>query len=189
MTIATIPPTAPPPYPTGAEAKERNNFAVAGLVFGILPLPLFGIVFSILGIIRASTLKIGRTMSIIGLVLSLLWAGGGVAAVFVTPHLIRANNAGCQVIARYDRDYPASKLTSDQAAGAPYVADLQAFRAALARAASLTHDADVHTAALTELADVELLLQYLGQQAQPDVATLAKQSSDDNVLHEACGSF
>jgi hypothetical protein len=187
--ITAIPPASAPPYPTGAEAKQKNTFAIAGLVFGILPLPPFGIVFSVLGIIRAAKVKVGMSMSVVGLVLSGLWAGGSVAAVFVAPHVIKANNAGCQVLARFDREYPASKLANDQSVPAQYIADLQAYSAALTRVATLARHAEVRTAALTELSDLELLEQYFGQHARPDAATLAKQKSDNDVLHAACGAF
>jgi hypothetical protein len=187
--MTVTPPASAPSYPTGGEAKKKNTFAVAALVFGILPLPPVGIVFGVLGIIRAAKVKIGMTMSIVGLVLSGLWAGGGVAAVFVTPHVVKSKNVGCKVLAAFDQAHPASKLAADRSDSAQYLADLQAYSATLTRVAGVTHHAEVRTAALNELSDLELLEQYVSQNAQPDAATLAKQKSDDDVLHSACGGF
>ena len=63
----------PPPFPQPPVA--RNPLATAGLVCGILPLPLFGLVFGLVGISRARRNGgYGRTRAIVGVVLALVWA-------------------------------------------------------------------------------------------------------------------
>ena len=189
QTIPVVPASALPDYPTGAEAKQKNTFAVTGLIFGILPLPIVGAVLSVLGILRSRTAKVGFRMSVVGLVLSVLWAVGGGVTAIVAPHVLKSNTHGCQIVANFDKQYPVSKLDTDRAAGAPYAADLQAYAAALNQAAGVSRHPEVKAAALTELSDIELLVQYVGQQAQPDAATIAKQKTDADVLRTACGSF
>jgi hypothetical protein len=189
QTIPAVAPVAPPEYPTGAEAKQTNPYAVAGLAFGILPLPPIGAVLSIVGIVRSRASRVGYRMSVVGLVLSILWAVGGLVTAVVAPHVLTSNTPGCQVIADFDKQYPASKLDADRTSGSSYAADLQAYRTALTKAAQVTRHPEVRVLALTELSDIELLLQYAGQNAQPDAATLAKQKTDADVLRKACGSF
>jgi hypothetical protein len=55
--------------------QEKNGFSIAGLILCFLP--LFGLIFSILGLVRSGKIGgKGRGLAIAGLVLSLVFAGG-----------------------------------------------------------------------------------------------------------------
>jgi hypothetical protein len=70
-----------PQSPYGVpQGPQTNGLATAGLVLGILPTGPVGLIFSILGIVRAGKVGgVGRTKAWVGLVLSILWIAGYIA--------------------------------------------------------------------------------------------------------------
>jgi hypothetical protein len=72
---------APGQAPYGAPQPTQpgsNGLATAGLILGILPTGIIGLIFSILGLVRAPKVGgVGRTRAWVGLVLSALWIVGG----------------------------------------------------------------------------------------------------------------
>src|SRR5690606_34402192 len=70
------PPPAPPmahPLPYSV-AQVPNGWGTAGLIFGILPTPLFGFVFSLVGLITNDPRRHSNTGSAaVGFVLSIVW--------------------------------------------------------------------------------------------------------------------
>jgi hypothetical protein len=64
-----------PDYPGGLPPKRSNGFALAGAILCIIP--ILGLIFSIIGLTRAKALAgAGRTAATVGIVLSLVFAGG-----------------------------------------------------------------------------------------------------------------
>jgi eukaryotic-like serine/threonine-protein kinase len=70
-----------PPYP--GDPYSRNGFATAALVFGILPVPPLGVIFGLVGLVRARRRRgVGRVRAILGIVFAVLWSipiGNGLA--------------------------------------------------------------------------------------------------------------
>jgi eukaryotic-like serine/threonine-protein kinase len=62
-----------PPYP--GDPYPRNGFATAALVCGILPLPPLGIIFGVIGLLRARRRRgVGRVRALLGIVFAVLWS-------------------------------------------------------------------------------------------------------------------
>jgi Protein kinase domain len=62
-----------PPYP--GDPYPRNGFATAALVCGILPLPPLGIIFGVIGLLRARRRRgVGRMRALLGVVFAVLWS-------------------------------------------------------------------------------------------------------------------
>jgi hypothetical protein len=91
-----LPTTGLPTTGTSGEPPQPNRAATASLVAGILGVTglgiLLGLGFGVAGVARSRTAHTGRTRAWIGIVLSLLWAGG---FAYVAPHVIKAADPGC----------------------------------------------------------------------------------------------
>lgn len=87
-----VPPAGGYGYPVPPQ-YQKNGFSVAGLILSILP--LLGIIFSILGLNRASKIGgKGRGMAIAGLVLSIAFIGG-YSAISIAVSKSTALDPGC----------------------------------------------------------------------------------------------
>ena len=79
-------------YPT-PQQPQKNGFAVAGFILSLLP--LLGLIFSILGLVRAGKIGgKGKGLAIAGIVLSLA-IGGGYTAALVAVSKSTALDPGC----------------------------------------------------------------------------------------------
>jgi len=77
-------PTYPAGYPYAPQEPPKtgtNGFAIAALIFGILPICFLGVIFAIVALVQTSKSgQKGKGMAIAGLVLSVLWLAGIVTA-------------------------------------------------------------------------------------------------------------
>jgi hypothetical protein len=90
--------------------QEKNGFSVAGIILCFLP--LFGLIFSILGLVRSGKIGgKGRGLAIAGLVLSLVFVGG-YAAIGVALSKSTQLDPGCTSAESSFRSMQ-SKLTAD----------------------------------------------------------------------------
>jgi serine/threonine protein kinase len=151
-----------PPAPAASSAsfgaKPRNGMATAGLVCGILPLPPFGFLFGLIGLIRSRRLRgAGQVRGILGIVFAILWVfplangiGTGLS------HLAHQLDPGCIGAGIYTRQVGA-RIQADgndvRAIGAELSTAAAELRADAARSTHAQTAADLRTAAadLTEL--------------------------------------
>jgi hypothetical protein len=179
-------PGGQPGYPT-APPKGSNGFAVAGLVFGILPAPLFGLIFSIIGLVKAKAAGgAGRVMAIIGLVLSLVWAGV-FAVVFaaVGSHVAKAVDPGCIEAESASADFE-TKSKADLGNPAALKSDLQVAINSLNDAAAKTHSGDTRQAVTKLVADLQQLLQAMDTGNLPADFD-ARITNDGTAVDTSCG--
>ena len=87
------------PYDQPPAGEPRlDGWSVAGLICGILPTVVLGLVFSVVGLVRtANPLRRGRALAMIGLVLSLLWVAGFTALGVYQEHHKTTAAAGVDV--------------------------------------------------------------------------------------------
>ena len=100
MTGATPPPPDPEagftlPSQAVAPTKRSNGFGTAAFIFGFIAFVPLGLIFGILGLVRARKVGgLGRALSWAGIALSVGWIIG-LAAPVIVPALDRASNPGC----------------------------------------------------------------------------------------------
>jgi hypothetical protein len=115
------PPSGWPPYGGGGyppPVKQGNGFAVAGIILAI-PASLLGLIFSIIGLAKSNARAgAGKTLSIVGIVLSLV---AGTAATVVVVRVVTsvahstAADPGC-ISAELDATRMDSTLSADDSA-------------------------------------------------------------------------
>lgn len=179
-------PGGQPGYPT-APPKTSNGFAVAGLIFGILPTPLFGLIFSIVGLVKSKAAAgAGRAMAIVGLVLSIVWIGGYTAlGIAIAPRAVKAADPGC-VAAESAFQSIDSKMAADAGNPTAFKADLQEAITALNDASKKTKSAETKQAVDKLAADFQQLLQAMDTGNLPaDFETTV--TNDGQAVDTACG--
>ena len=168
-----------------APAKGGNGLAIAGFITGLIGLIPFGLIFGVIGAIKAKKTS-GRVLAILGVVFALAWI---VPAAIVTPHLIKASDPGCQAAQKVSNAYPDSKINADGTDPAKLGADLQAIYAGLTDAAKKANNATAKATLTTYANDYGTLLQALSAGQQPAADLEAKMTSDEDKVNTACGKF
>jgi hypothetical protein len=180
------------PYgqPFGApQVPQTNGLATAGLVLGILPTGIIGLVFSILGLRRAGQIGgVGRGKAVTGLIFSILWTLVYVAvtiafAIGVKDGVKQA--VSCQQMERNVQTI-ANRLQTDSANPETFKADLQQIIDELNRGANTVGDtksaADMRKAA----ADYQELLTDLNSGTLPPTDLTTRLTTDGQAVDEDC---
>ena len=169
----------PPPGP------QSNGFATAGLVLGILPLPLFGIIFGILGLKNAPKYGgVGKTRSIVGIVLAIIWIP------ILVLFSIGVNSGVKQVVTCNQTETQVEKLgnqlqadTSDPAA---YQKDLQAIVDELNSSAGKVSDSKSASDMRKAAADFKEVLDDSKAGTQPSADLISRLTTDGNAVDTDC---
>src|SRR5215469_12497022 len=207
------PPYGGPPYETGGgyyppPQKRGNGFAIAGIILAIFLSPL-GLIFSIIGLTKAKARAgAGRTLSIVGIVVSVVFMAGGLAGVVVAANSTAAD-PGCvssesslrQMTSTLRADDGA--MARDQSNGPALQTDLQHFvndmrtlegRINAADAQAQHQSVKAQIAAVTsDMSTVISGLQAIAQGNTSQVSQMEsavnKMESDGNTLDSTCTSL
>jgi hypothetical protein len=169
--------------------KRANGFAIASLIFGILPTVVLGIIFGIVGLVRAKTLGSGKVMSWIGIVLSVLWAVPIAIVIGIgASHVSKAIDPGC-TSARTTLTGMDTKIANDANNPTAFKDDLQTTITALKAAASKTKSDKARTAMTNTAADFQTLLDSLTSGTQLGADFQTKLQADADSVDTECGAF
>jgi hypothetical protein len=185
--------TTPAPGPTGwvvAPQKPTNGFAVAGLVFGIVGGCLFGLIFGILGLFRASKVGgRGRTLSWIGIGLSVLWVAGiAVSAPALKVEFDRLNNPACDSALAAQDTVSGTIIDANSNLGTIEVT-LRAAIADIQRAEAQSTNAEATSAMRAIAADYQELFDAVLAGQRPAAGLGNRIDVDGQALNRACGSI
>src|SRR5215469_7507977 len=206
------PPYGGAPYDTGGyyppPPKQGNGFAIAGIILAIL-LPLFGLIFSIIGLVKSKARAgAGKTLSIVGIVVSVILMAGGAALIVVAststaadPGCISAESAARQMTNTLHADE--SAMSSDQSNASAERTDIQKFvtdmstlqakwTAAEGQAQHQSVKAQI-AAVISDMSTFNTSLQAVAQgnasQVSPMESAASKLQSDSNALDSTCTSL
>lgn len=174
-----------PPPPMG---PQTNGFATAGLILGILPTGLIGLIFSILGLNRAGKVGgVGKTKALIGLILSILWMAGGVAIGIASAGTIAKRLDPACVSAENYFEQLETKMNADQSNPDAFKQDLQDAVTHLNADAAKTSNASTKAAILKLSGDVQELLNDVNSGTIPSADLTTRLETDGNAVDTACG--
>lgn len=203
-----VPPSGGYGYPVPPQ-HQKNGFSVAGLILSFLP--LFGIIFSILGLVRAPKVGgKGRGLAIAGLVLSIAFIGGysaiGVAlskSTALDPGCTSAESSFRSMLGKLQTDE--TKLTSDASGSdqtaiksdlAAFTTDVQGIKAALDSALNQAQHQSVKDKIQTMDADVNTVLTGLQALQNGDASQVtqftdaaSRLGTDGDDLDNICSSL
>lgn len=172
----------------GAARKRRNPFSVVGAALSFVP--LVGLVLSVVGFIRSRTRGgVGRTLALVGIVLSILF-GGAETYVGTTAPLF---DAGC-----LGANSPASRLRAIQAAPGGNLTqlanELDSIHSDLDTAAGEADNSQVHAKIQSVANDVKSLsVDFTVAQKSGDMTRLiddeTKLQTDGNAADSYCHSL
>jgi hypothetical protein len=193
VTSASPPPSTypgagfPPPAWPVAPPKRSNGFGTAAFVCGIFALVPLGLIFGILGLVRARKVGgIGRSLSWAGVVLSVLWTIGLTTAVIVSaPSLVKATNPGC--IAAENALAQSTTRVNAATDRAAFMTELQTEIRELNDAATKSTNAEATAAMATMVKDIQELLDDIQKGQVPGSDLQARLTADGNGLDRACG--
>ena len=173
--------------PPATNQNQGNGFAVAALVLGILPTGVIGIVFGILGLVRAGKVGgRGRAMSWIGIVLSVLWIVGATAVVIVAASTVaKSANPGCVSAVLVAGD--GSNFTNASGDPDAFKAELKKTVDGLNAAAAESTNAEATTAITALAGDYQGLLDAVSGGQIPSSSLTTKLSTDAAAVDRACG--
>jgi len=174
-------------HPPVNNQNRSNGFAVAALVLGILPTGVIGIIFGILGLVRAGKVGgKGRAMSWIGIVLSVLWIVGASAIVVVAASTVaKSANPGCVSAVAVSGD--GSNFTNASGDQAAFETELKKTIDGLNAAAAQSTNAEATTAIKALAADYQDLLDSVKGGEIPSPALTGRLTMDAIAVDQACG--
>lgn len=201
----------PGPYPgPGAPGgygppKQGNGFSVAGVCLSVLP--LFGLIFSIIGVVKSKARGgAGRTLGIIGIVLSLVFAVVYITLDFTVLKSAAAGDPGCVAVKTAMLSSEGSLKADDQQIEADagntakeqtdlqkFTGDAQGFVSQLKAAANLSANARAKAAMTKTSGDLTTMLSDLRAVESGDTSKVSQMESllngmntDGKTLSQAC---
>jgi hypothetical protein len=180
-------------YPV-QQQKQSNGFAVAGFILSLLP--LLGIIFSILGLVRSGKVAgKGRVLSIVGLALSIVFAVGYSLLIADVAKSATALDPGCTTAETQIRTLN-THLQADSGNLSSLMNDLTSMQQTLQDSANQAVHANVKTqlqAASTDLQATIADLKAMQAGTSTDSTKLSNDlqafQTDGTALDTLCSSF
>ncbi|MFE0629359.1 DUF4190 domain-containing protein [Streptomyces sp. NPDC058864] len=181
--------TEQPPagYFIAPQPPAKNGFAIASLILAFFFSPL-GLLFGILGIVRAGKVGVGKALAWVGTILSILSLAVGIAiTALVLPTVLKATDAGCiaakESITKYDpifaKEQDPKKL----------VGHFNAAAAELDAAAAKADDDATRQAVKTLAADYRDLAGIVEKGTEPPADLESRLERHGAAIDSACGTI